>query len=159
MFSFRHLSPACFPPICPIPYSKPKEEHLSYRQKHYFRNTLNEKPGVRAEQVHVHVQTCRLPGNVTKSSSALLLSLGLSESSRPLISLTWADFSPLLSGIPMQCFLFCSELWKGTVCLTLSFPFFNSPHPKPIVLFLSQRRKRKASHNNTSVNLWPLCNV
>lgn len=31
---------------------------------------------------------------------------GFLESSRALISLTWPDFFPLLSGIPMQCFLF-----------------------------------------------------
>ena len=87
MFSFRLLSPACCPSVCPVLYSRPKEEHLSYRQKCYSRNTLYDKPGVRAEQARVHLRTCRLPENGTKSSSALLLSLGLLESSRALIPL------------------------------------------------------------------------
>lgn len=137
---------ASFP--CPYPVScachgvRPRKSSSPLlRQKCYFRDTLQDKPGA----VGFYQPTCQLPGNGARVTAATPLILGLLQSSGALISLTWPNFFPLLSGTPMQCFLFCSELWKGTVCLTMDFPFFNSPHPKPTALFLSQRRERKAA--------------
>lgn len=137
-----HLFPCHFPEL----WSKLKGKY-----------SLSLKGPFRADQFECPLWTLRLSRNRALITTALLLRMGLC-SPLELWLLSWPIFLPFFLGHLCLVFFFVQNR-KKELFVWLWTSFLNSPTVPNPLLSSSPKEERKASHNNTSVNLWPLCNV